>query len=157
MLAALAVIASLHAIDVPATFGDKVDTAAAKSGLPVLLPQTIKSEFKTLYPDIQASAGSYEMDLGAVKDCRGATACGAAYFGALEGSAKPHGKVKVALAHGITGKFTPLQCGGSCSPPQVQWRQHGALYFVQIKGFSEKREKRANVRAANSAIRHGAR
>ena len=154
MLATLAVIASLHAVDVPATFGDKVDTASVKSGLPVLIPQTIPSKFTPLYPSVQAGKGSYELDLGAAEGCNGATACGVAYFGALKGQ-KPIGKVTVELAHGITGKFTPTQCGGSCAPPQVQWRQHGAVYFVEVKG--PVREKRANVRAANSAIRHGGR
>jgi hypothetical protein len=156
MLAVLAAIASLHAIDVPATFGDKVDTVAAKSGLTVLLPQRIQSEFKKLYPDASAQKGEYSLDLGAVKGCFGATACGAAYFGATKGGT-PFGETPVSLAHGITGRYTPTHCGASCAPPQVQWKQHGAVYFVQIKGFSEKKEKRGNVRAANSAIRHGAR
>lgn len=156
LLPLLAAAASMHAVDVPATFGDKIDQVRAKSGLVVLLPQTIPSDRAKLYPDGYASKGSWSLNLGVVEDCGGANACGAAYFGATKGG-KPHGDVKVELAQGRHGFFTPTHCGASCAPPEVTWKQDGAVYFVQIKGLSSKREKRVTRRAANSAIRHGAR
>jgi hypothetical protein len=155
MLTLIAVVASLHAVDVPKTFGTaKLDKAGAKSGIAVLLPQTIPSEAKHPFPDEDAGHGTYELDLGFIKHCHGATACGIAYFtGAKGGSLYGHHKIK--LAHGITGRFTPTHCGASCAPPQVDWREHGAVYSVQLKGLRSSQERKLTKRAANSAIRHG--
>jgi hypothetical protein len=151
----IAAAAALHTVNVPDTLGDRIDAAAERSGIAVVLPETIPSYRKKVYPGGFAQEGEWSLDLGAVEDC-GANACGVAYFGGRD-RGKPTGDEPIKLAKGRRGMFTTVHCGGSCAPPQVMWRQRGNLYFIQIQGLSSKQEKRVLRRAANSAIRHGAR
>ena len=152
----VAAAAAVHTINVPATFGDRIDKVADRSGIAVVLPQTIPSYRKKVYPSAFASRGSWSLDLGAVKGCGGAAACGIAYFGGND-RGRPSGDEPIKLAHGKRGMFTTVHCGASCAPPQVMWRQRGNLYFIQIKGLGSDEEKRVLRRAANSAIRNGPR
>ena len=64
-----------------------------------------------------------------------------------------------ALRGGRTGYFKPLTCGGSCSPPLIQWRSRGNLYEIQAKipDSSDAAAQRRLVAAANSAIGAGPR
>ena len=154
MLALLvAAAAALHTTDVPQVFGNRIDRVAQRSGLRVLLPSTLRTEFKRLYPESSSSNSAYSLELGAARNCHGATACFvAAFFGQEGGSAGP-GK-RVTLARGRVGRYTPSACGASCSAPQIAWNERGAVYTIQAKGVGG---RRALVRLANSAIRHGAR
>jgi hypothetical protein len=152
----IAAAAALHTVNVPDTFGDRIDKVANRSGIPVLLPETIPSYRKKVYPSSFARSGSWSLDLGAAEGCNGANVCSIAYFGAFD-QGKPTGDERIKLAKGRHGWFTTVHCGASCAPPQVMWRQHGNLYFVQVKGLGSKDEKRVLRKAANSAIRHGRR
>ncbi len=58
----------------------------------------------------------------------------------------------VSLAEGIKGYFKPLSCGGSCSPPSIQWIQKSVRYEIQANALGG---RRAFVSMANSAINHG--
>jgi hypothetical protein len=69
------------------------------------------------------------------------------------GRAAPFGRTAVRLANGRRGRFTPLSCGASCSPPQIQWRERGATYAIQ----ADVGTPRTLVRMANEAIRSGPR
>jgi hypothetical protein len=152
VLALLAVAAALHTADVPATFGhERIDRASQRSGLRVLLPSTIRTEFKKLYPEGSSSDSGYSLDLGAAPKCHGATACFAAAFFGQAGAKVGPGK-RVELAGGRVGRFTPSACGASCSAPQIAWKEHGAVSTIQARVT-----RRALVRLANSAIRHRAR
>jgi hypothetical protein len=55
------------------------------------------------------------------------------------------------------GRFTPLSCGASCSPPRIEWSERGATYGIQANVGTQRTERRILVRMANSAIRTGPR
>ena len=151
MLALLAVAAALHTTDVPQVFGPRIDRAAQRSGLRVLLPSTLRTEFRRLYPEGSSSDSAYTLELGAARGCHGATACFVAAFIAEEvGKVGPGRRVK--LARGRVGRYLPSACGASCSAPQIAWKERGAVYTLQVKGVGG---RKALVRLANSAIRHG--
>ena len=90
---------------------------------------------------------SFFVSISATKTC-GANACFLASIGGEKGGT-PAFKRTVKLTGGITGYFKPLSCGGSCSPPQIEWIQGGVLYDIQAKVIAGKRDL---VKAANSAI-----
>jgi hypothetical protein len=153
-LAPPALSATSH--DVPELLRSQVRKAKRTSGLRVLLPSRISTEFARLYPDGTSGRDRYSLGLGAVHGCNQATACFvAAFLGQKRG--RPFGPQRVKLARGRVGRFTPVSCGASCAAPQVMWRERGALYTIQAKIGTEKTERRLLVALANSAIRHGAR
>ena len=156
MLVLLAVVAALHTIDVPATFGKRVERVHQRSGLRVLLPSTIRTEFRKVYGEGNASDSAYSLDLGAAPGCHGATACFVAAFFGQAGASVGAGK-RVTLARGRVGRFRASACGASCGAPQIRWREHGTVYTIQAKGATQDREKAFMIGLANSAIRHGAR
>ena len=154
LLPALAVAAAATTFNVPATLGDRVDEARRDSGIAVLLPETIKSEFKRLYGNtLPATDGRYALVLGATKRCTGASVCGVANFYAIEGDS-PRGGKRVDLAKGRRGRYHRSRCGANCSFPRIEWKQRGALYTIEYK---ESTGRRNMVRLANSAIRNGPR
>ena len=59
---------------------------------------------------------------------------------------------KATLANGRKGRFNPLSCGGSCSPPSVTWKERGVVYEIQADTTRARL-----VRMANDAIRRGPR
>jgi hypothetical protein len=64
----------------------------------------------------------------------------------------------VALADGIPGYYKPTTCGGTCSPPQVQWVFRRVLYTIQLRvEAGAAGERLLLTRIANSAIRGGPR
>ncbi len=154
LLHALAVAAAATTFNVPATLGDRVDDARAESGIPVLVPETIKSEFKKLFPNsLPAGEGRYALVLGAAKRCNGASVCGVANFYGIEGEKLRAGK-KVKLAKGRKGRYHKSRCGANCSFPSIDWKQGGVRYVIEYK---EATGKRNMVKLANSAIRKGPR
>jgi hypothetical protein len=156
LLASAALAAGTHRVDVPGTLGKRVAKARSASGVRVLLPSRLRTEFRRLYPGGTWRRGHYALDLGAVRGCHQATACFVAAFLADRGARGMTGR-RVDLARGRAGRFTPTSCGASCAAPQIQWRERGVRYTLQVKGFSRKRERAALVALADSAIRHGAR
>jgi hypothetical protein len=143
-------------VDVLDVLGKRVAKARKASGVRVLLPSRLTADAAHVYPGGRWRKGHYELELGAVRNCRQATACFVAVFLADEGARLVSGK-RVALARGRRGWFTGTRCGASCAAPQVQWREKGVLYTLQAKGAKRSEERDALIRLANSAIRHGAR
>ncbi len=154
MLRMLALSAALAGptIDVPALFADDLPKVKAKTSVAVLLPQTMPDRFDDYFPERFARENRWTLALGAVEDCHGATACFIARFTAREGG-RASGPVAIDLARGRSGRFQPLSCGASCSPPSIAWHERGATYTIQAKVGG----RRALVRMANSAIRNGPR
>ncbi len=144
-------------IDVPHVLHDQIARANDRAEIRVLLPSRLRTSFDRLYPGASIRAGSYDLNLGAVKGCHEATACFVAAFLGERTGAKPFGPKRVPLARGRVGRFTPTSCGASCAAPQVQWREKGVLYTIQAKIGTTDTERRRLVALANSAIRHGAR
>jgi hypothetical protein len=143
-------------IDLPDLFANVLPRVKAKTNVPVLLPQRYVSDSKKNVPTGRASKRAYTLSIGAIRHCGGATACFIADFAAKRG-AKPSFTRKVKLVGGRTGYFKPLTCGASCSPPMLEWRQGGVLYWIQAHAGTAGQEKRRLRRMANSAIRHGPR
>ena len=151
LLAAAAPAAAARTIDVPERFATQIARAAAQTEVPILLPQTMRSDFRRFFAEGRATANAWRFDLGAVRDCNQATACFIAEFkGVRDG--RPSGRRTIRLNRGRTGYYRPLSCGASCSPPSIEWRERHALYSIQAKV-----PKRELVRMANSAIRNGSR
>ena len=156
LLAADAAAQTITRIDVPAALEAQVDRINARSNVPVLLPSRIPSEQAELFPTGGRSRGGYDVELAAAPNCGGATACFFAIFTAQRGG-EPAGRTRVRLSNGRRGWFTPLSCGASCSPPQIQWRERGYVYVIQAKVGTQSTERREIIRLANSAIINGPR
>ena len=159
VLPALALVAVLapaaagatRSIDLPQLFATQLERARVQTEVPILLPETMRSDFKRHFPEGRARPNAWRFDIGAARGCNQATACFVAEFRAVRGRS-PSGPRTVRLARGRTGYYQPLACGASCSPPSVEWRERHALYSIQAKVA-----KRELVRMANSAIRNGPR
>jgi hypothetical protein len=68
----------------------------------------------------------------------------------------------ILLVNGIGAYYKPLTCGGSCSPPIVEWVSDGVLYRIQFDvqwrtSIAANEVERLMVAMANSAIQAGAR
>ena len=143
--------ASARTIDVPKRFATQLERAHAQTGVPILLPQTMRSDFRRFFPEGRATASAWRFDLGAARDCNQATACFIAEFKGVR-DRSPSGDRTVRLSRGRTGYYTRGSCGASCSPPSIEWRERHTLFSIQAKVG-----KRELVRMANSAIRNGPR
>ena len=154
MLHLLAVTAALAApqVDVPELFAEQLPDVKDKTEIAVLLPQTMPDLFDEYFADATARKRAYDFDLAAAPDCFGANVCFVATFTGEKGG-QPSGRRRVELARGRIGRFQPLSCGASCSPPSISWRERGATYEIQAKVD----RKRQLIRMANSAIRNGPR
>jgi hypothetical protein len=155
-LAALALTAPATAgatrtVVLPDLFATQIERAHAQTEVPILLPQTMRSDFRRHFPEGRARPNAWRFDIGAVRHCHTATACFVAEFKAVR-DRRPSAKRAIRLARGRTGYYRPLRCGASCSPPRIEWRERHALYSIQAKV-----RKRELVRMANSAIRNGPR
>jgi hypothetical protein len=151
LLAVLAPAASAREIDVPKRFATQLERARTQTTVPILLPQTMRSDFRRFFAEGRATVSAWRFDLAAARGCNQATACFIAEFkGVRDG--KPRARRTIRLDRGRTGYYRPLSCGASCSPPSIEWRERHALYSIQAKVG-----KRELVRMANSAIRNGPR
>ncbi len=151
-------IAATRSYDIPASLGDTLASTKAETPLTILLPSRMVFDYdKRVYPSGGGDRTSWGMSLTTRASC-GANACFVATFRAERGEA-PAFVRKVALRGGRTGYFKPLSCGGSCSPPIIQWRSRGNLYSIQagIPDRTVAGQIRRMVAAANSAIGAGPR
>jgi hypothetical protein len=148
---ATAAPAAAKTVDVLDTVGGKLPSAE-KTDMPTLLPSKINLDYDgKVYTSVNARKGEYGISFAGAPDCGGANACFLALFTANRG--QPLGfKKNVTLANGIKGAYKPLSCGGSCSPPSIEWIQKGVHYEIQAKALGGKKHF---VSMANSAIRHG--
>ena len=140
--------------DVDKVLGDDVDRIAPRTDVPIRLPDEIELDYdRGVFGDGIRTPDGYDLDINATREC-GANVCFLAQFAAEENGSLAFAR-RVDLAKGITGRYKPLTCGGSCSPPQIRWRQGGVVYSIQAKlGVSgRKRQRRAMVRLANRSIR----
>ena len=135
----------------PGLLSPTVAEVKQQTPLPVLLPSTLTtSETKTLYASAEGEARMYQVVVSTEEDC-GANACSLAWFSGSKGG-QPFGDRKVTLTSGRKGKYTPLSCGGSCSPPSITWKERGVVYEISTNAT-----RAQLVRMANSAIKQGPR
>jgi hypothetical protein len=166
ILALLAVSALLGAAaaayaktyDIPSALGASLERTDAKTPLAILLPSRLALDYSgKTYASGSGGRNSYSLSLGGAPNC-GANVCFLAAFGAERGG-KPSFRRTVRLRGGRTGYFKPLTCGGSCSPPMIEWLSRGNLYSIQAKipDSADAAAQRRLVAAANSAIGAGPR
>jgi hypothetical protein len=156
LLLATSASAAAYKYDVPKLVGKPLVAVKKGTGIPVLLPSSMTTEFRKLYSAGRGRATRYVFEIGAVRNCHSATACFVAEFRGRSGG-KASGKRKVKLAHHLTGWFTPTRCGASCASPGIAWEQDGVLYELDAKLGTRKTERKILTRLANSAIRNGPR
>jgi len=143
---ALASVALLPGLLTPTVAEVKQDTK-----LPILLPSTlVTNETKELFASGEGAARTYQFVLSTVEDC-GANACSTAWFYGSKGGSV-YGDRKATLANGRKGRYIPLSCGGSCSPPSIVWKERGVVYEISMDAT-----RAQLVRMANSAIKQGPR
>ena len=151
LAAAFASIALLPGLLTPTVAEVKEQTP-----LPILAPDNFYSDFDELYPYGGGSEKEYALGVAAAPDCGGANACFAADFRAEKGG-KPFGRGKVTLAKDRHGRFQPLGCGASCSPPSISWKERGVTYTIQAKVVGKQSDRQLLAKMANEAIRRGPR
>jgi hypothetical protein len=152
---ALAPAASARSYDVPGSLGPELARVAARTPVPVRIPARLGLDFEDrVFASGSGSRRGWTLSLDGAPDCGNATACFLAQMTGERGGT-PAFRRKVRLARGITGRYKPLTCGASCSPPMIQWVQRGVLYSIQAKveAAGAAAQRTALVRAANSAIR----
>ena len=143
---ALASVALLPGLLTPTVADVKQDTQ-----VPILLPSSLTTqETKKLYGGGEGEARRYSIAVCTVKECS-ANAFAVASFSAMKGIAV-YGDRKVTLAKGRKGRYIPLSCGGSCSPPSIVWKERGVVYEISTDAT-----RAQLVKMANSAIRKGPR
>jgi hypothetical protein len=142
-------------VALPTLFAKQIhEVNSAPHAPPVLLPGSMSLDVKHAYPTGGPSGSSYDLEIGAVRNCHGADAC---FVAALE--AHKGGKVfgKKVTVHGASkAGFVGLSCGASCSPPQVDFVVVGVLYSIQA--YTGKHNARTElISAAQDAISAGPR
>ena len=140
----------------PGLLTGTVDTVKTQTPLPVLVPNNFYSDFDQLYPYGGGEKKRYDLGVAAAPDCNGANACFAATFTGEKGGS-PYGRGKVTLTKGRHGRYQPLGCGASCSPPSISWRERGVTYTIQAKVVGKPSDRALLVKMANEAIRQGPR
>ena len=82
-LAPAAGAATTRDIDLPKLFATQLERAHAQTDVPILLPQTMRSDFERHFPEGRARPRAWRFDIGAARDCNQATACFVAEFKAV--------------------------------------------------------------------------
>ena len=140
----------------PGVLTDTVTEVKQQTPLPILLPDNFYSDFDPVYPSGTGSSKEYSIGLAGAPDCGGANACFAASFSGEKGGS-PYGRGKVTLAKGRHGRYQPLSCGASCSPPSISWKERGVTYTIQAKVAGKLTDRQLLSKMANEAIRRGRR
>ena len=134
----------------PGLLTPTVEEVKRQTPLPILAPSTFATDHRPLYAGGSGDRRGYRIALSTIEDC-GASACSVAFFSATKGG-KPYGPRRATLAEGRKGRYNPLSCGASCSPPSITWKQRGVVYEIQADTTRARL-----VRMANDAIRRGPR
>jgi len=126
--------------------------------LPGRLPSTINVD-EIHVVDGKGKPDGWEISLFSRAGC--GDACFVGYFEAKRGEkvAKNDADRTVRLAKGITGYYSGRSCGGSCTPPQIEWMYAGVLYTIQfnVNGKTKRQDELEIIALANSAILGGVR
>jgi hypothetical protein len=159
----LTVLRKVETVNVVKILGARVGAVRRNDGgIPVLLPTTLQLTTPK-GTESAATHNGYRLELDYAEPCDGANACTAAQFTAQRGKTKPYGTA-VTLSDGIKGAYAGIQCGASCSPASIEWREHGVLYsIIATLGVEVQAQPgpgvvtRAFVAAADQAIGAGPR
>jgi hypothetical protein len=128
--------------------------------LPDEFPETVRQQ--SLYAHGEASADGYAITLTSRPDC-GANACFVGLLQAQRDDTMAHDDSRaVLLTNNIRAYYKPLTCGGSCSPPRIDWVSEGVRYTIQFDvqwstRLESEEEQALLVEMANSALKAGPR
>lgn len=153
-LFAAVAVADAATYRIPKVLRDDLKRVGPRADIPIRIPTRMNLDYgKGVYGEGSGTKNRYTFGVNATDDC-GANVCFLAQFTGEKGG-EPSLTRAVDLARGIVGYYKPLTCGGSCSPPMIEWVQGGVLYAIQAKvGVSGRtRQRAAMVAAANAAIR----
>jgi hypothetical protein len=106
----------------------------AKVKVPILLPSELLSPIDDAEHSFvfKAEATGYHVSLYYSADM-GDQSYAAGFF--AEKGELPKGlgyDAEVELAHGISGFFRAIGCGGSCAPINLWWKQSSVVYHIQL-------------------------
>ena len=128
---------------------------------PLVLPSILPLDYDgRVYSVATTGARAWSIELAATRGCGGANAC---TLGSLKAtrSARPLGSgdgLRVGLINGRVGRYQPLSCGASCSPPSIMFRFGAYIVDYQLKiAAGQKQERATMIAIANSALRAGPR
>jgi hypothetical protein len=156
VVSAVAVSPAEAKTTLPSLFSRQVHAINAAPHAPaVLLPRSMPLDAKHLFASGAPSGFSYDLEIGAVRNCGGADACFVADFTAARAHTVFGKRVKVKGAS--KAGFVALSCGGSCSPPQIDFLVGGIRYVIQANLNSHGGDRKALIAAAESAIAAGPR
>lgn len=154
LTAALALPAAAHAriVSVPNVLANQIERVGPRTEVPIRLPARLDLGYDgRAYGEGAGSRREYDFDISGAPGCGHATACFFAHFSGERGR-QLFFPQRVRLANGIVGRYKPLGCGASCSPPAIEWRQGGYVYRIQWK-TPARAPRRALIRKANQSIR----
>jgi hypothetical protein len=151
-------LAVAPAADLNTLFANTLGGVKAKTSVPILLPDTLPTDVAPLYASGSGHRTHWELSLAGAPDCGGANACFIADFRGKRGG-DPVGRGEATLTGGHHGRYQPLSCGASCSPPSIAWKMNGSTYTIQanVVGPKGSTDRQLLVRMANEAIRRGPR
>jgi hypothetical protein len=156
MLPALLALALAAPVNLNTQFAQVLPQVKAKTSVVILMPDHYPTDIKPLYASGAGFPSHWDLSLAGAPDCGGANVC----FG-LEVSGKrggtPYGRGKVTLTGGHHGRYAPLACGASCSPPSISWKQGGVTYTIQANMAGQGPDRERLVKMANEAITRGPR
>lgn len=130
--------------------------------LPSRLPSTINARAIRVV-DGEGKPDGWEITLFYKQSC--GQACLVAWFSATRSQKVTREETRkdadktVRLVNGINGYYSARSCGGSCTPPQINWFYGGVLYTIQfnVNGKTKRQDEAEVIGMANSAILGGPR
>jgi len=141
-------------------FHEVVPRIKSKTRVPIFVPSKLPAPNK--YSEAQLMVGDGEANkygIGLYYERSRANVNFMGFFAGEKIQRKPRFGAaffeRVVLTNGITGYFHDVSCGGSCAPAEIVWVKDGFIYTIQLRTLAL--PKGALIKAANSAIRAGAR
>jgi hypothetical protein len=159
MVTASSVASSAQAPRVPRVFASAVRQISPRVTIPLLVPSRLPSPIGV--SQIRATHAVVSDTGYFISLFYGQDESDAYYAAGIGGSTKVvsaedlPGASRVALAHGVTGFFRPVSCGGSCAPANLWWICDGVQYQIQVKlspDLAEATQAGVLVSMANSVV-----
>ena len=154
LLAPATASAATYIYDVPDLVEHPLMAVKKATSIDVLLPSQFTSDQPKLYSEGRGRGGTYRFDIGAVRHCRGATACFVASFRAKRGG-KPSEPAQGQAERAVTAA-TSSRCAAAprARPRASSGSRAGVLYTIEGKfGTQEDRARACSRALANSGDR----
>jgi len=153
--------------NIPSLFARQIAAIKRDADAPaILLPNSLPIGFVgshapshgRLYPQVEPSGGSYTLELGDLPNCGSVDSCFVASFTASKGEKISPGFTTVTITGASQAQYHGLLCGGSCSPPQIEYVVKGVLYIIQANlTISSAKDQSTMLAAAEASIKAGPR